>query len=256
MQADVNQLDGRRLAGYFVTAVTNAQAGGAPPALSSLVSSRILDAKARLAAWTYNTPAGFDTAGDPGVPTAQDLVDSVATTIYNVALGRLVVNTFDATLAANGISFRQGTLSALRGLLRLLDAVPFTGVGASGINFFDDPSVSLSAANERDIILVKSLQQALDLLGGSMFADAYALSQNVDDYLWGKVHYVIFKSFLDGALNATHVPGGGAFSLPPQLLQGGEHPQVDVRLVGAVSRRPQAPSHVRSLAVDQRRCHR
>ena len=216
MQADVNQLDGRRLAGYFVTAVTNAQAGGAPPALSSLVSSRILDAKARLAAWTYNTPAGFDTAGDPGVPTAQDLVDSVATTIYNVALGRLVVNTFDATLAANGISFRQGTLSALRGLLRLLDAVPFTGVGASGINFFDDPSVSLSAANERDIILVKSLQQALDLLGSSGFTDAYALSQNVDDYLWGKVHYVIFKSFLDGALNATHVPGGGAFSLPPQ----------------------------------------
>ena len=121
MQADVNQLDGRRLAKYFVTAVTNAQGGGAPPELSSLLNSRILDAKARLAAWTYNPPAGFNTTGDPGVPTAQDLIDSVATTIYNVALGRLVANTFDATLATNGIGFRQGTSSALRGLLRLLD---------------------------------------------------------------------------------------------------------------------------------------
>ncbi|HSV05576.1 MAG TPA: penicillin acylase family protein, partial [Candidatus Binatus sp.] len=216
MQADVNQLDGRRLAKYFVTAVTNAQGGGAPPELSSLLNSRILDAKARLSAWTYNTPAGFNTTGDPGVPTAQDLIDSVATTIYNVALGRLVANTFDATLATNGIGFRQGTSSALRGLLRLLDKVPFTGVGASGLNFFDDPSVSLSAANERDIILVKSLQQGLDLLGGGNFTDAYALSQNVDDYLWGKVHYLIFQSFLDGALNNTHIPGGGAYSIPPQ----------------------------------------
>ena len=216
MQADVNQLDGRRLAKYFVTAVTNAQGGGAPPELSSLLNSRILDAKARLAAWTYNTPAGFNTLGDPGVPTPQDLIDSVATTIYNVALGRLVANTFDATLAANSISFRQGTSAALRGLLRLLDKVPFTGVGASGLNFFDDPSVSLSAANERDIILVKSLQQALDLLGGANFTDAYALSQNVDDYLWGKVHYLIFQSFLDGALNDTHIPGGGAYDIPPQ----------------------------------------
>src|SRR5262249_61001038 len=106
--AAVNQLGGRRLPKYCVTAVTNAQGGGAPPELSSLLNSRILDAKARLAAWTYNTPAGFNTLGDPGVPTSQDLIDSVATTIYNVALGRLVANTFDATLAANGIAFRPG----------------------------------------------------------------------------------------------------------------------------------------------------
>src|SRR6185369_3294386 len=103
MQADVNQMEGKRLAKYFVTAVNNAQAGGATPQLAALVNSRITDARDRLGAWTYNTPAGFDTTGDPGVPSAQDLVDSVATTIYNVAIGQLVVNTFDATLAANGV---------------------------------------------------------------------------------------------------------------------------------------------------------
>ncbi len=216
MQADVNQLEARRLGGYFVTAVNNAQAGGAPAQLAALVNSRITDARDRLAAWTYNAPAGFDTPGDPGVPTAQDLVDSVATTIYNVAIGRLVVNTFDATLAANGVSYRQGTTEAIRGLLRLLDKVPFTGVGVSGLNFFDDTSVSLSAANERDMLLVKSLQQALDLLAGANFANAYANSMNVDDYLWGRVHYVILRSFLDGALNDTEIPGGGVFSIPPQ----------------------------------------
>ncbi len=220
MQADVNQLEARRLAGYFVTAVNDAQALGAPAQLAALVNSRITDARDRLAAWTYNTPAGFDTPGDPGVPTAQDLVDSVATTIYNVAIGRLVVNTFDATLAANGVTYRQGTTEAIRGLLRLLDKVPFTGVGASGLNFFDDTSVSLSAANERDMLLVKSLQGALDLLAGANFANAYANSMNVDDYLWGRVHYVIFKSFMDGALNDTHIPGGGIFNIPPQPAVG------------------------------------
>ncbi len=216
MQADVNQLEARRLAGFFVTAVDNAQALGAPAELSGLLNSRITDARDRLAAWTYNTRAGFDTPGDPGVPTAQDLVDSVATTIYNVAIGQLVTNTFDAKLAASGVSYRQGTTESIRGLLRLLEKVPFTGVGVSGIDFFDDPSVSLTAAQERDVLLVKSLQSALNLLAGAGFLDAYANSTNVDDYLWGKVHYVIFQSFVDGALNDTRIPGGGAFDIPPQ----------------------------------------
>jgi penicillin amidase len=216
MQADVNQLEARRLAGFFVTAVNNAQAGGAPAQLSGLLNSRILDARDRLAAWTYNTPTGFDTPGDPGVPSAQDLVDSVATTIYNVAVGQLVTNTFDAQLAAAGVSYRQGTTEAIRGLLRLLEKVPFTGVGASGIDFFDDTSVSLSADVERDMLLVKSLQSALNLLSGAGFVDAYANSMSVDDYLWGKVHYTLFTSFVDGQLNDTHIAGAGIFDIPPQ----------------------------------------
>ncbi len=216
MQADVNQLEGRRLAKYFVTAVDDAQGGGAPPQLAALVNPKIIDARNRLNAWTFNTPAGFNTAGDPGVPTPQDLINSVATTIYNVAVGRLVVNTFDAALAASSVGYRPGDLDALRGLMRLLDAVPFTGVGASGINFFNDTTVSLTAAQERDMLLVKSLQGALDLLSGPSFVNAYASSVNVDDYLWGKVHYLIFQSFIDGDLNDTRIAGGGAFSIPTQ----------------------------------------
>ena len=140
------------------------------------------------------------------MPTPQQLIDSVATTIYNVAVGRLMNRTFDAKLAAAGIGYRQGTSEGLRGLIRLLTRMPFTGVGVSGINFFDDTSVALSAANERDIILVKSLQDALTLLAGAGFAPAFANSTDVDDYLWGKVHYVIFNSFIDGDLNGTLIP--------------------------------------------------
>jgi penicillin G amidase len=216
MQADVNQMEARRLAGYFVTAVNNAELGGAPAPLASLLNSRVTDARDRLTAWTYNTPTGFDTPGDPGIPSAQDLVDSVATTIYNVAVGQLMTRTFDAKLAASGVSYRQGTSEGIRGLLKILDKVPYTGVGVSGLNFFDDTAVSLSAAEERDILLVKSLQGALDLLGGANFVNAYANSLDVDDYLWGKVHYVIFQSFLNGELNNTQIPGGGVFSIPPQ----------------------------------------
>ena len=154
------------------------------------------------------------------MPTPQQLIDSVATTIYNVAVGRLMNRTFDAKLAAAGIGYRQGTSEGLRGLIRLLTRMPFTGVGVSGINFFDDTSVALSAANERDIILVKSLQDALTLLAGAGFAPAFANSTNVDDYLWGKVHYVIFNSFIDGDLNGTLIPGGGVYSIPPQPAVG------------------------------------
>ncbi len=216
MQADVNQMEGKRLAGYFVTAVANAEAGGAPPQLSALLNTRITDARDRLAAWTYNTPAGFDTTGDPGVPSAQELVDSVATTIYNVAVGQLMTKTFDARLAASGIGYRQGTSEGIRGLLKILGAGAFTGVGVSGLNFFDDTTVALSAAVERDMLLIKSLQAALDLLAGGNFANAFANSLDVDDYLWGRVHYVIFQSFLNGELNNTNIPGGGAYSIPPQ----------------------------------------
>jgi hypothetical protein len=220
MQADVNQLEARRLAGYFVAAVNRAGTIGAPPALASLLNSRVTDARDRLAAWTYNTPAGFNTPGDPGAPTAQELIDSVATTIYNVAIGRLMNRTFDAALASNGIGYRQGTSEGLRGLIRILTRVPFTGVGNSGINFFDDPSVSLPADEERDVLLVKSLQDALDLLGGAAFAPAFASSLAVDDYLWGKVHYVIFDSFIDGDMNGTFINGGGQYSIPPQPAVG------------------------------------
>ncbi len=220
MQADVNQIEGRMIAPHFVTAVDNALDIGAPPELSSLINSRILDARDRLNDWTYNTPAGFDTTGDPGIPTAQELIDSVATTIYNVAVGQLVENTFDATLAASGVGYRQGSDAARRGLLRLLNAPTFTGVGDSGINFFDDPGVSLTTEEERDILLVTSLQDALDLLAGPTFDDAFAGSLLVDDYLWGLVHYVVFESNLDGDLNNTKISGGGALSIPVQPAVG------------------------------------
>ncbi|MCC6764745.1 MAG: penicillin acylase family protein [Deltaproteobacteria bacterium] len=220
MQADVNQMEGKRLAPYFVDAVDHAGLGGAPPELAGLLNPTILDARNRLAGWTYNAPAGFDTPGDPGAPTPQELVDSVATTIYNVAVGRLMDRTFDARLAAAGIGYRQGVTEGVRGLIRLLTRVPFTGVGASGLNFFDDTGVALSAEEERDIILVKSLQDALNLLAGAGFAPAFASSTNVDDYLWGKVHYVVFNSFIDGDMNGTLVPGGGAYSIPPQPAVG------------------------------------
>ncbi|MEK7423077.1 MAG: penicillin acylase family protein, partial [Actinomycetota bacterium] len=128
--------------------------------------------------------------------------------------------TFDPTLAAAGIDYRQGTTEGIRGLIRLLTRMPFTGVGASGINFFDDTGVALSAEEERDIILVKSLQDALTLLAGAGFAPAFTNSTDVDDYLWGKVHYVIFNSFIDGDLNGTLINGGGAYSIPPQPAVG------------------------------------
>jgi penicillin amidase len=85
-----------------------------------------------------------------------------------------------------------------------LEKFPATGgVGASGINFLNVPGVP-SAADRRDILILKSLSDALDLLAGDRFAAAFGHSTNLDDYRWGKLHRIVFGH-----------PLGGPFNVPP-----------------------------------------
>ena len=52
--------------------------------------------------------------------------------------------------------------------------------------------------------MLKSLEDALDRLASDAFAAAFGNSANQDDYLWGKLHRIVF----DG------VAVGGPFSIP------------------------------------------
>jgi penicillin amidase len=88
------------------------------------------------------------------------------------------------------------------------------GVGASGLNFFDVPGIA-SAADRRDILILKSLADTLDLLAGQAFAAAFGLSASQDDYRWGKLHRIVFSHPLGGPFS---VPS--AFGLWPDPLPG------------------------------------
>ena len=213
IQADVVLPD----APFFVPLIAQALARGAvssEPLLKGLASQPgVQAAVARLAAWNFKSPTGipqgYDAADRDGVldaPTSQEIAESVAATLYNVWRGQFIRTTVDATL--DGVPLPPGTLpkpgsqlvmTALKSLLER----PQPGIGASGINFFNVPAVA-SAEDRRDILILKSVADALTRLAGPDFALAFAGSTNLDDYRWGKLHRIVMNH-----------PLGGPFDLPP-----------------------------------------
>jgi penicillin amidase len=88
-------------------------------------------------------------------------------------------------------------MTALKELLQR----PAPGVGASGVNFFNAPAAS--AEDRRDILILKSVSDALGLLAGPAFDAAFHASANQNDYRWGKLHRIVFAH-----------PLGEPFSVP------------------------------------------
>jgi len=106
-------------------------------------------------------------------------------------------------------------LSALRNLLDNFAARK--GEGASGVDFFVVPGID-DANDRRDIVILKSLKDALDLLASDAFKPAFGNSTNQDDYRWGKLHRIVFRHPLGGPFSIP--PAGGAFPPPLDGLDG------------------------------------
>ncbi len=215
IQGDVVLLDAQVLTPYVVDAFVNALDPEADPALSVLaMDPRVMEAIGRLAAWDHTTPTGvvegYDFSDVDGVrlpPTDAEVQASIAATIYSVWRGQMIGNTIDATLAALGGLPGPGSGEAMKALRHLLDTYPSNGgVGASGVDFFVVPGVA-SAEDERDVIILQSLADALDLLAGPAFSDAFGESTDQDDYRWGRLHRVVFDH-----------PLGDPFNIPPSGL--------------------------------------
>ena len=202
---------------YFVPLITQALARGATssdPLLRGLAGQPAVQAAiARLASWNFKAPTGiaqgYDAADRDGVldtPTSREIAESVAATLYNVWRGQFIRNTVDATLQGvplpPGVSLpKPGSQLVMTALKSLLER-PQPGIGASGINFFNAPAGS--AEDRRDILILKSVADALTRLAGPSFAPAFGGSTNFDDYRWGKLHRIVMNH-----------PLGGQFDLPP-----------------------------------------
>jgi cysteine-rich repeat protein len=226
VQANNQILDAEILAPYLLQAYANATAPGAPPELQAIVADpRIGDAIARLSAWDFSTPTGIQQGFDPGdnplalpVPSAGEVSASVAATIYSTWRGQVIKRVIDQTLATLPVSlvnFTPGSDQAMSALRRFLDTYDTTGgVGASLINFFRVPGV-VDQFVARDIILLESLRNGLNLLASNDFAPAFANSTNLDDYRWGKLHRIVFSHFLGGPFNMP--PAGHPLNVAPNL---------------------------------------
>jgi len=214
VQANNQLLDAEVLSPYLLDAYAHATAPGADPLLQAIVADpRIGDAIGRLGAWDFSTPTGITEGYDPfdnpaalATPGAPEISASIAATIFAMWRGQMVQRVVDGTLAtlptlSNYAPPSDQAMSALR---RLLENYPINGgVGASLINFFRVPGVA-DPFVARDIILLESLRNGLNLLASPNFAPAFNGSTDLNDYRWGKLHRIVFAHYL-----------GGPFNIPP-----------------------------------------
>jgi penicillin amidase len=242
MQENNQLLDAAFFQPHILAAFANANAAGAPAPLAALgADPGIAEAVGRLRAWDFSTPTGVLDGYDPGrdpasFPTAAQVSNSVAATIYTIWRGQFVAGVLDATLTKVGLgSYTPDDDHALRALRQLLVDFPAgQGVGASGLNFFEGTGPGLSSpADARDLLILQSLRQALDQLAGDAYADAFGNSTSQKSYRWGKLHRIVFSSVLGGPFN---IPGGGDFTdyspLLPGLAKGGGYETIDAASFG------------------------
>jgi penicillin amidase len=225
IQADVKLLDAAAFVPHLRAAFRNARRAGAPAPLAALAGDpAVAEAVGRLLAWDGSTPTGLpegydaaDVDGRPGPPSRAEIEASVAATLHAVWRGRLVVNVIDAHLSGLPTPPDQQAVTALR---HLLDGFPARrGVGASGLDFFAVPELpSAGPEDRRDLILLRSVAEALALLSGPAFAPAFRGSARQDDYRWGKLHRIVFAHPLGGAFDVP--PALGAFPAPLPGLAG------------------------------------
>lgn len=191
-----------------------AAAAGAHPQLAALAADAgIAEAVARLQAWRFTAPtgepAGFDAADVDGVPLplpAGEAEESIAATLFSFWRAAMIANTIDWRL---GSLPKPSSRYAIRALRHLLDTFPENaGIGASGLDFLANPAalgtaVGADPATRRDVIILRSLGDALDRLASPDLAPAFAGSRDQDDYRWGRLHRLTVEHPLGGAFSLT-----------------------------------------------------
>lgn len=217
IQANNQLLDAEVFLPYLETAWTAANDAGAAPEVAAFATDpRLVEAMGRLSTWDFSTPTGimegFDPGDDPFAPAAPDQAEidaSVAATIYSTWRGQFVQRVIDGVLNPIGIgSTAPGSSQAMAAVRNLLDNYAVgQGFGASGIDFFNVPGVA-DRDDSRDIIILGALSSALDLLASNDFAAAFGNSTDQEDYRWGKLHRIVFDSFIGPPFS---IPTAGGF---------------------------------------------
>ena len=222
MQADTKMLDASVFVPYLLSAFDHAASSTSPILAELATNPALAEAVQRLRQWDYSTPTGIaqgydadDRNGVLGPPSVQEIAHSISTTIYTLWREQFVANTIDRTLASVGISL-EGDIEAARTLATLrylLEDFPNShGIGTSGLDFFTAPNVS-DRDVARDVVLLVSLEEALERLASAEFAAAFAESTDQEDYRWGKLHRLVLEHPLGSPFDIP--PAGGA--LPPPL---------------------------------------
>jgi penicillin amidase len=224
IQANNELLDAELILPFLSAAFDGAVDPEAPPELVALgTDPEIIEAIARLRGWDFSTPTGIEEGWDPGddpddlpAPSAAEIANSVAATIWAVWRGQAIRTVVDATLAGIGLGdFQPGGSQAYIALEHLLATFEENqGIGASGVDFFP-AAEGVARGHARDLALLGALRDALDLLAGSAFHAAFGGSTDQGDYRWGRLHRITFEHPIEGPFEIP--PAGGFTDLAPLL---------------------------------------
>jgi penicillin amidase len=212
MQADTVLLDAEYFVPWLLGAYADARSSSVPQLAALARDPRVAEAVHRLARWDFSTPTGipqgYDAADRDGSlrpPSAREIADSVAATIYAAWRSQAVRGIIDAPLAGLPVPDGAEAVTALRHLLDTWSTGQ--GVGASGIDFFAAPGIADRAA-ARDYRLLAALSAGLDMLAGPSFDAAFHGSTRLADYRWGLLHRLVLSH-----------PLGDPFSVPTAFGQ-------------------------------------
>lgn len=171
LQADTKSLEAERMREFLLAAAT---------ALPALVTDlKLQPALDRISAWKLTTPSGVDAEyRKDGGPTADEISESIATTIFFNWLPRFRNRVLDDDLKQYGASL--GSTDKARALFYLLEQ---PDQSATGAKLFDDVTTT-DVVETKDELMLTSLAEALAYLESS----AGFASADMSTWRWGQKH--------------------------------------------------------------------
>ncbi len=210
IQADHRSPQGAMLTGVVVSALDRAieefATPGTHPDLQALIADASVDAatvtamRDRLANWTtYWTPAAVE-----GSPSADEIADSVAATLFNATITQLVHNAFDDEIALIGVRPSGAHIArTLQFAMLEPDRLATYDAGLGDTVLWDDLETA-DVDETRDERIVRSALTALN-----MMADRFGTT-DMEQWRWGALHTVRFEDMFGLAAFGQDI-----FSIPP-----------------------------------------
>jgi penicillin amidase len=179
-------------------------------------AARLADARTRLMAWSLETPHGVG-ATDAGV-----IADSVATTIWNASLSRILPRALGDEAAAMGRGV--GTSDGLRWMeLALTNPTVLAGLDMDGESVFWDDVSTAGETETLETIILRGTLAGVDFLTTELGADPMA-------WRWGLLHRVRFESVVPSvtADDVLSIPPTDDAMFPDGFPRHGDYGAVDV----------------------------
>ncbi len=225
VQADAQSPYGRFMRDALVAELDRAETEmttpGTYPDLTAAVTAagsdkmtKILAMRDKLKDWSFDTPAAVE-----GSPTADQVNDSIATTIFMAAIGRLQKLAFGDELAAVGETGSNTARKTLVWALTQPETLRTYDATIGDTVLWDD--ITTPTVETRGDRVVRAFTAALDWLEANMGAD-------MSGWLWGKVHTLTLESIVPQLVDdVLSIPPAGDATYPNGFPRHGENDTVD-----------------------------